>query len=172
MNCSNRRLLLPLEDDGLTVDDIILVYHNHSLIGYTTKERNRKSQPCHAKSLIELGRHPCSARHWSLIPRPTPMFSSSFVLIINPPLPSSPPLSPPSSSLYIVVTLFNIRGGERSQVCRCIVAVILSYDPPWPWERSLKDDEPVLVAHQNSRSIRQILVIPRKSEPSEMQSHG
>ena len=46
MNCCNRRLLLPLEDDGFTGDDIILVYQNHSLFGYTTKERNRKSRPC------------------------------------------------------------------------------------------------------------------------------
>ena len=43
MNCCNRRLLLPLEDNGLTGDDIILVYQTHSLIGYTMKERNRKS---------------------------------------------------------------------------------------------------------------------------------
>ena len=46
MNCYNRRLLLPLEDNGLTVDDIILVYQTHSLIGYTTKERNRKYRQC------------------------------------------------------------------------------------------------------------------------------
>ena len=38
MNCCNRRLLLPLEDDGLTGDDIILVYQTHSLIDYTMKE--------------------------------------------------------------------------------------------------------------------------------------
>ena len=38
MNCCNRRLLLPLEDDGITGDDIILVYQTHSLIGYTMKE--------------------------------------------------------------------------------------------------------------------------------------
>ena len=31
-------LLLPLEDDGLTGDDITLVYETHSLIGYTMKE--------------------------------------------------------------------------------------------------------------------------------------
>ena len=46
MNCCNRRLLLPLEDDGLTGDKIILVYQIHSLIGYTMKERNCKSRPC------------------------------------------------------------------------------------------------------------------------------
>ena len=43
MNCCNRGLLLPLEDDGLTVDDSILAYQTHSLMGYTTKKRNRKS---------------------------------------------------------------------------------------------------------------------------------
>ena len=72
MNCCNRQLLLPLEDDGLMVDNIILVYQTHSLIGYTTKEINCKSRPCHAKSLVELGRRPRSACRRSPIPRPTP----------------------------------------------------------------------------------------------------
>ena len=55
MNDCNRRLLIPLEDNGLMVDDIILVYHTHSLIGYTTKEINCKFRPCHGKSLVEFG---------------------------------------------------------------------------------------------------------------------
>ena len=46
MNFCNRKLLLPLEDDGLTVDNNILVYQTHSLIRYTTKESNCKSRPC------------------------------------------------------------------------------------------------------------------------------
>ena len=46
MDCCNRRLFLPLEDDGLTGGGIILVYQTHSLIGYTMKEINRKSRPC------------------------------------------------------------------------------------------------------------------------------
>ena len=58
MNYCNRLLLLPLEDDGLKVDDIILVYQTHILIGYTTEEINSKFQPCHAKSLVEFGRRP------------------------------------------------------------------------------------------------------------------
>ena len=47
MNCCNRRLLLPLENDGLTGDNIILVYQTHSLIGYTMKEE--VVSPNHAK---------------------------------------------------------------------------------------------------------------------------
>ena len=58
MNYFNRQLFLPLEHDGLTVDDIIVVYQTHSLIGYTTKERNCKFRPCHGKSLVEFGRRP------------------------------------------------------------------------------------------------------------------
>ena len=87
MNCCNRQLLLSLEDDGLTVDYIILVYQTHSLIGYTTKERNLKFRPCNAKSLVEFGHRPCSACRLSPIPRPTPPPSSSSQSIITPPLP-------------------------------------------------------------------------------------
>ena len=58
MNYCNRRLFLPLEDDGLMVDNIILVYQTHSLIGYKTKEINCKFRPCHGKSLVEFGRRP------------------------------------------------------------------------------------------------------------------
>ena len=47
MNCCNRRLLLPLEDDGLTGEDISLVCQTHSLIGYTMKEEI--VSPDHAK---------------------------------------------------------------------------------------------------------------------------
>ena len=50
------RLLLPLEDNGLTVDDNSLVYQTHSLIGYAMKERNCKLRPCHGKSLVEIAR--------------------------------------------------------------------------------------------------------------------
>ena len=59
MNYCNIKVLLPLEDDGLTVDNIILVYFTHSLIGYTMKERNCKFRPCHGKLLIEFFRRPC-----------------------------------------------------------------------------------------------------------------
>ena len=34
MNCCNRQLLLPLEDDGLTVDNIILVHTMSNLKFY------------------------------------------------------------------------------------------------------------------------------------------
>ena len=47
MNCCNRQLLLPLEGNGLTGDDIILVYQTHILIGYTMKEEI--VSPDHAK---------------------------------------------------------------------------------------------------------------------------
>ena len=39
------QLLLPSEDDSLTVDDNYLFYHTHSLIVYATKEINCKFRP-------------------------------------------------------------------------------------------------------------------------------
>ena len=54
--------MLLLENDGLTVEYIILVYQTYSLIGYTMKERNCKFRPCHGKSLVEFGRCPRQAR--------------------------------------------------------------------------------------------------------------
>ena len=165
MNYCNRQLLLPLEDDGLTVDDIILFCQTHSLIGYTMKERNRNFWPCHAKSIVEFGRRPRSACPQSLIPRRRGH-------------PHSDRLStPPSRRRRLCCRRCRRRtssshrltlGGGRSRVCRRIVSVVsyhTSYDPSCPWERSLKDDEPVLVAHQNSPRIRRRLVIPRKNEP-------
>ena len=121
MDYCNRRLFLPLEDDGLTVDDIILVYQTHSLVGYTTKERNPKFQPCHAKSLVEFGRCPRSTCRQSPIPRRCHFCHSDQL--------STPPShcccrrrlrrTSPSHRLT--------SGGGGSRVCRCIVAVVLSH---------------------------------------------
>ena len=165
MNYFNRRLLLRLEDDGLTVDDIILFCQTHSLIGYTMKERNRKFQPCHSKSLVEFGRRPRSDSRQSPIPRRRRCCHSDR--LSTPPLLLSPSSSSPSLSLYVVVTSFNI-GGGRSRVCRRIVEVVSShtlYDLLCPQERYIKDDEPVLVAHRNSPRICWRLVILWKNEP-------
>ena len=48
------QLLLPSDDDGLTVDDNSLVYKTHSLIDYAMKEKNCKFRPCHGISLVEI----------------------------------------------------------------------------------------------------------------------
>ena len=51
MNCCNRRLLLPLEEDDLMGDNIILVYQTHSLIGYTMKEEIVSTDHAHPNRL-------------------------------------------------------------------------------------------------------------------------
>ena len=64
-------LLLPLEEDGLTGDDIILVYHTHSLIGYTMKEEivspNHAKPNCLWRSAVVLVQFVVEAR--SQVPR-------------------------------------------------------------------------------------------------------
>ena len=167
MNCCNRRLLLPLEEDGLMVDKIILVYHTHSLIGYKTKERNCKFWPCHVKLLIELVRCPCSDCR-----RPTPLLSSSFRSIMNPPL-SSLPLS---SSLYIVITSFNIRegwGGHEFVVVLLLVSRLISCMINCVHERDLSRMMNLCWSHIETHRVFVGDWLSRKrTNPSEMQSHG
>ena len=120
MNDCNRILFLPLEDDGLTVVDIILVYQTHSIIGYTTKEINCKFRPCHAKFLIEFGRHPCSARRRSPIPRRCCLRHSDR--LSTPPSRRRRRRRRTSSSHCLT-----LGGGGRSRVCRRIVTVVSSH---------------------------------------------
>ena len=160
MNYCNRQLLLPLEEDGPAVYNIILFYQTHSLISYATKERNCKFCPCHGKSLVEFGRRPRQACCRQPIQRRRRRRSDQL---------SSPPLSSSLSLSYVVVTSLNIGGGggghkfvvvlsELSRLIPCMIHCVHGRRPP-------KDDEPVLVAHRNSPRINWRLVISWKNKP-------
>ena len=129
MNCCKKRLLLPLEDDSLTGDDIILVYHTHILIGFTMKEEI--VSPDHAKPnrlwrsavvLVQL-----VVEVWFQVPR-RQRRRHSYRL-------STPPSCRLRRRCCLRRRLTSLShrltsgGGERSRVCRRIVTVVLSYDP-------------------------------------------